>query len=426
MKNVMKHVVSKMTRKIGLFLFGLLFLACGSGPSPASAPSDAPAPAPAPVLVPAPDPSPAPASAPDELDAAIRETSDYLNKQLPKGNKLVILNFQSEYPALSEYVIDELIANTVNDRVFSVVDRQQLNTIRAELDFQMSGEVDDNTAQTLGRMAGAQIIVSGAVSRIGDLFRLRVRALSVESARIEGQFNRNIPDGPTVAALVKSQATGYGGSNYSGTAAAKPAAVAPAGAVPALAGQTAISAPTPAPAPAPAAPAPTPPPVEKVYKIGDTGPAGGIVFYDKGNSNGGWRYLEAAPANTEFTAEWGPRGSEIKGTATGMGSGKRNTEVIVNYLNGREETGRAAQLWDALLAEDNWFLPSKDELNLMYINLKQKGKGNFQNVYYWSSSEYSDLFAWAQNFSNGTQDTDGDWYRKGKISVYSVRAARRF
>jgi hypothetical protein len=34
----------------------------------------------------------------------------------------VILNIQSEYPALSEYVIDELIANTVNDRVFSVVD----------------------------------------------------------------------------------------------------------------------------------------------------------------------------------------------------------------------------------------------------------------------------------------------------------------
>jgi hypothetical protein len=102
------------------------------------------------------------------------------------------------------------------------------------------------------------------------MYRLRVRALSVESARIEGQFNRNIPDGPTVAALVKSQATGYGGSNYSGSAAAVKPAAAPAGAVPALAGQTAV--PTPASDPAPA---PTPPAAEKVYKIGDTGPAGG-------------------------------------------------------------------------------------------------------------------------------------------------------
>jgi hypothetical protein len=407
--------MSKMTRKTGLFLFGLLFLACGSGPAPASAPSDAPVPSPTPAL------ASVPASAPDELDAAIRETSDYLNKQLPKGNKLVILNFQSEYPALSEYVIDELIANTVNDRVFSVVDRQQLNSIRAELDFQMSGEVDDNTAQALGRMAGAQIIVSGAVSRIGNLYRLRVRALSVESARIEGQFNRNIPDGPTIAALAQSQATGYGVSNYSGsTAAAKPAAAAPAGAVPALAGQTAVPTPASDPAPAPAAPAPTPPPVEKVYKIGDAGPAGGIVFYDKGNNNGGWRYLEAAPAHTDFTAEWGAYGNVIKGTATGMGSGKRNTELIVNYLRGREETGRAAQLWDALLAEDNWFLPSKDELNLMYTNLKTKGLGGFKNEYYWSSSEDDNISSWYQDFRDGRM-SNGD-----KNKSRSVRAARRF
>jgi hypothetical protein len=164
-----------------------------------------------------PPPPPPPVSAQsasksDELDAAIRETSDYLNKQLTKGNKLMILNVQSDFPAMSEYIIDELIANTVNDRVFSVVDRQQLDTIRAELDFQMSGEVDDKTAQALGRMAGAQIIISGAVSKIGDLYRLRVRALSVQSAQIEGQFNKNIPDSPIVTALVNSKATGYGGT----------------------------------------------------------------------------------------------------------------------------------------------------------------------------------------------------------------------
>jgi hypothetical protein len=126
---------------------------------------------------------------------------------------VVILNVQSDFPALSEYIIDELIANTVNDKVFSVVDRRQLDTIRAELDFQMSDEVDDKTAQSVGQIAGAQIIVSGAVSQIGDLYRLRVRALSVQSAEIEGQFNRNIPEGPVVAALVKSQATGYGGGS---------------------------------------------------------------------------------------------------------------------------------------------------------------------------------------------------------------------
>jgi hypothetical protein len=193
MNRFTKETKMLMAKRTVLFLLGLLFLACGGAPAPV--------------------PAPVPASPPEELDAAIRETSDYLNKQLPKGNKLVILNIHSDFPALSEYIIDELIANTVNDRVFSVVDRQQLDTIRAELDFQTSGEVDDETAQALGRLAGAQSIVSGAVFRIGDLYRLRVRALSVQTAEIEGQFNRNIPEGATVTALVNSKATGYGGGS---------------------------------------------------------------------------------------------------------------------------------------------------------------------------------------------------------------------
>ena len=193
---------------VQLALLCAVLVACAGSPAPVSAPA---APVSAQPALTQTVPVQA-ASAPDELNAAVRETSDYLNRQLPKGNKLLVLNVQSEFPALSEYIIDELIANTVNDRVFTVVDRQQLNVIRAELGFQMSGEVDDATDQALGRMAGAQIIISGAVSRIGDLYRLRVRALSVQSAEIAGQFNRNIPDNPTVAALVKSKATGYGNS----------------------------------------------------------------------------------------------------------------------------------------------------------------------------------------------------------------------
>jgi formylglycine-generating enzyme required for sulfatase activity len=77
----------------------------------------------------------------------------------------------------------------------------------------------------------------------------------VQTAQIGGQFNRNIPDGPIIAALVRSQATGYGGG--SGTASGKPAAAAAKpGAAPA--GQAAAPAPaasnTPKPAPAPVTP----------------------------------------------------------------------------------------------------------------------------------------------------------------------------
>jgi hypothetical protein len=358
--------------------------------------------------------SPAPSSKADELDAAIRETSDYLNKQLPKGNKLVILNVQSEFPALSEYIIDELIANTVNDRVFSVVDRQQLNTIRAELDFQMSGEVDDATAQALGRMAGAQIIVSGAVSRLGDLYRLRIRALSVQSAQIEAQFNRNIPDNPTVAALVKSKATGYGSmATASGASGAGNRTPAPVQAVPAQ-----VPVPVPAEPPAPAI----------TYKVGDKGPAGGWVFYDKGVFTSGWRYMEAAP-NDIGPAQWGVRNVEVGGTSTAVGTGRANTQRIISELEQSGEDG-AALLCTAMNINGltGWFLPSKDELNMMYVNLKTKGLGGFGSGLYWSSSQaFSGGFmnldrnnAFAQNFRNGSEE------RYEKNGTSSVRPVRQF
>ena len=64
-------------------------------------------------------------AAPDDLDEAIRGASDYLTDNIPSGSRIVILNIQSGSEALSEYILDELIANAVNDKVFTVVDWQQ-------------------------------------------------------------------------------------------------------------------------------------------------------------------------------------------------------------------------------------------------------------------------------------------------------------
>ncbi|MDR1420189.1 MAG: CsgG/HfaB family protein [Treponema sp.] len=141
----------------------------------------------------------------DDLDAAIRETSDYLNGRLPPGNKLVFLNFQSASPPLSEYIIDGLIEHTVNDRVFAVVDRANLALIQQEMNFQLSGEVSDESAQAIGQKLGAQIIVSGAIAPLGNAWRLRVRAIGVETAEIQGQFNRDIAAGRRIRDLTGAQ-----------------------------------------------------------------------------------------------------------------------------------------------------------------------------------------------------------------------------
>jgi hypothetical protein len=146
------------------------------------------------------------AAAADELNTALRETSDYLNRRLDRGIKAVFLNFKSDYPDLSEYVINRLIENTVNDGVFTAVDRQNLALIQQEMDFQLSGEVSDNTAQSIGQKLGAQIIVSGSILPLGDEYLLTVRAIGVEGADIRGQFSRDIPNGSRIAALTRNRA----------------------------------------------------------------------------------------------------------------------------------------------------------------------------------------------------------------------------
>jgi len=192
------------------------------------------------------------------------------------------------------------------------------------------------------------------------------------------------------------------------------------------------------------------------YKIGDIGPAGGLVFYDKGQPTEGWRYLEAAPEAYEFTAFWGFEGTEVAGTGTGIGSGKRNTDIMVQLLSAmldgrvspgkknteeagsnRELTNNAAYKCSKLEINGfkDWFLPSKDELNLMYSALHSKNMGAFKDNYYWSSSvwyeENNHLFnskynTWIQTFSGGYHDYIGYEGAERENQELLVRAIRAF
>jgi TolB-like protein len=153
----------------------------------------------------------------DELDLAIRDASDYLNENIPQKSKIVILNVQSDSAALSDYIIDELIANAVNDHIFQVVDRQQLDLIRKEQNFQWSGEVDDKLALEVGKFFGAQTIVSGKVTKIAERYRFTIRALNVQTAQVQGQNNFNIPASKTIIALMNSKGGSSSKTGSSGT-----------------------------------------------------------------------------------------------------------------------------------------------------------------------------------------------------------------
>ena len=154
--------------------------------------------------------------------------------------------------------------------------------------------------------------------------------------------------------------------------------------------------------------------------VGQTGPGGGIVFFNKGNTNGGWQYLESATSDQSTGIAWGCYGTSIPGTQPTVGSGEVNTSLIVAGCN---EAGFAAKLCNDLVSggQSDWFLPSSDELNLMYENMHLNSQGNFNTShYYWSSTEYANTIAWNFYFANGTAPYNN------KSPAYYVRAVRAF
>lgn len=164
------------------------------------------------------------------------------------------------------------------------------------------------------------------------------------------------------------------------------------------------------------------------YLIGDTGPAGGLIFYIDTDDHYAWTYLESAPSNIQhegrFGSRWGLLGLKVN-TETVIGSGITNTETILatfqDWVEQYPATGGAGgdkphdaivdgkvmkvpshiikpkymDDWDegddyiwmtpaavgvreySANGYDDWFMPSIDELELLYTNLHLLGKGNF-------------------------------------------------
>jgi len=118
------------------------------------------------------------------LQRAIYNASDAITVELPKGSKIALLNIESSDKKTSEQVIDELEYIFVSSKNFTMVNRRTLDAIMVEQNFQLSGNVADNEAVSIGKMTGANIVITGAVSGTGSSRRLTLRALDVQTGQI--------------------------------------------------------------------------------------------------------------------------------------------------------------------------------------------------------------------------------------------------
>ena len=200
------------------------------------------------------------------------------------------------------------------------------------------------------------------------------------------------------------------------------------------------------------------------YEVGDRGPGGGIIYYVSaaGFSCGPTRsetcrYLEVAPSGwnggADPTNRWAQQtpvdyssttvASPNTATATGIGWGYRNTRAIVaqgNTSSANSVAPRADSYTVTVsgVIYDDWYLPSKDELNQMCKWARNQawvsdatvcdntgslnsgpGASGFGTSYYWSSSEYTSNMAFAQVFGDGTQPS---MYKFNYLSIRPIRA----
>ena len=295
-----------------------------------------------------------------------------------KSGDLIFRRIQSEF---------------VNTYRFSVVDRGALSKILAEKEFQDNS--DWSSPEKVARLKeafNAQYIVTSVIESYDDMLSVTINIIDVNTTQIVASENSNEK---SVKDLMSGKLKNL-----------------------VIRVSTKVQTDS----------------VQSSYLIGGMGEGGGIVFYyskegfpvyNADGSSSTFHYLECSYdvlGEVESSANHGKNG---------IGYGKLNTKKISDEETLRTASNNAAKLCLSFFTMNtsagDWWLPSKDELNLIYENLKKQGFIDDEGFFWSSSSHIYDSYdsPCYQIFSDGSQYYADfhDYYDK---VTYSVRAIRAF
>jgi len=132
------------------------------------------------------------AQTPVTLDTALDNCAAYLQGQLPRGARAAVLKIDARSNDVAETITDGLSGRMVAQNYLTIVERgRALRTLEAEQNYQMSGNVSDATASSVGKQLGAELIITGSIAPRGDFYAMNIRVVHVETARIQTQWSAN-------------------------------------------------------------------------------------------------------------------------------------------------------------------------------------------------------------------------------------------
>lgn len=119
-----------------------------------------------------------------DIETALQQVADQFSATIKRGSTIAIVGISSDSAEMSDFMLDDLTMRFVQARTLTVANRANLDAIKAEMNFQLSGEVSDDSIQQIGAMVGANIVVHGKLVPIGNIFNLTMQALDVTSAAV--------------------------------------------------------------------------------------------------------------------------------------------------------------------------------------------------------------------------------------------------
>ena len=348
----------------------------------------------------------------------------FMTAQETKGKPtIVVIPFDAKNVEQNDAnVLFEVFTNEIaGTGKFKVVDRTKVDFIKKQHEFQNSDWSNDEKVAKLGNALNANIVVTGQLMPFKDKIVVSFRMLDVNTMEIVTSATARVSDTskffdkiPEIVKKLTGEIKSISTTSNITTSKTESSSV-----------STNVS-------------------TSKnttTYNIGDDGPGGGIIFYyseagfDVYEPDGSVKkchYLEVSKFDLGAIS-WCSKKPRVDccniTTLTAVGAGRINTFKIINstHKGGTITKENCAALAcnsysTATTKAGDWFLPSKDELNLLYQNLGKRVllSNTTNDNWYWSSSQGDDCYAWGQRFS------DGDQYYTDKDYTGSVRAVRAF